>query len=158
MTISYRLGVVAEDSKRWPHPPGCRCQRLAHNPHEAYEAAAEENAAEDEWGRATTGTGRPSRPRRRMGARARQKRRLPNRPGPAGIARLPPHARRCRRELRTERAPHRRRARGAPRARSSSSTGTTCPTAPCSCVLSRGFEQKEHRKLGSLSIGSAHAF
>ena len=26
------------------------------------------------------------------------------------------------------------------------------------CVLSRGFEQKEHRKLGSLSIGSAHAF
>lgn len=26
------------------------------------------------------------------------------------------------------------------------------------CVSSRGFEQKEHRKLGSLSIGSAHAF
>ena len=27
-----------------------------------------------------------------------------------------------------------------------------------SCVSSRGFEQKEHRKLSSLSIGSAHAF
>ena len=27
-----------------------------------------------------------------------------------------------------------------------------------SCVSSRGFEQKEHRKLNSLSIGSAHAF
>lgn len=26
------------------------------------------------------------------------------------------------------------------------------------CVSSRGFEQKEHRKLSSLSIGSAHAF
>ena len=26
------------------------------------------------------------------------------------------------------------------------------------CVSSRGFEQKEHRKLGSLSIGGAHAF
>ena len=26
------------------------------------------------------------------------------------------------------------------------------------CVSSRGFEQKEHRKLNSLSIGSAHAF
>lgn len=26
------------------------------------------------------------------------------------------------------------------------------------CVSSREFEQKEHRKLGSLSIGSAHAF
>ncbi|MZH76492.1 hypothetical protein, partial [Collinsella aerofaciens] len=25
------------------------------------------------------------------------------------------------------------------------------------CVSSRGFEQKEHRKLSSLSIGSAHA-
>ena len=29
---------------------------------------------------------------------------------------------------------------------------------PMSCVSSRGFEQKEHRKLNSLSIGSAHAF
>ena len=27
-----------------------------------------------------------------------------------------------------------------------------------SCVSSRGFEQKEHRKLSSRSIGSAHAF
>lgn len=27
-----------------------------------------------------------------------------------------------------------------------------------SCVSSRGFEQKDHRKLSSLSIGSAHAF
>lgn len=27
-----------------------------------------------------------------------------------------------------------------------------------SCVSSRGLEQKEHRKLSSLSIGSAHAF
>lgn len=26
------------------------------------------------------------------------------------------------------------------------------------CVSSRGLEQKEHRKLSSLSIGSAHAF
>lgn len=26
------------------------------------------------------------------------------------------------------------------------------------CVSSRGFEQKEHRKLSSRSIGSAHAF
>ena len=26
------------------------------------------------------------------------------------------------------------------------------------CVSSRGFEQKEHRKLSSLSIGGAHAF
>ena len=26
------------------------------------------------------------------------------------------------------------------------------------CVSSRGFEQKEHRKLSSPSIGSAHAF
>ena len=26
------------------------------------------------------------------------------------------------------------------------------------CVSSRGFEQKEHRKLSSLSIGSTHAF
>ena len=26
------------------------------------------------------------------------------------------------------------------------------------CVSSRGFEQKEHRKLSSLSIGSAHVF
>ena len=26
------------------------------------------------------------------------------------------------------------------------------------CVSSRGFEQKDHRKLSSLSIGSAHAF
>ena len=26
------------------------------------------------------------------------------------------------------------------------------------CVSSRGFEQKEHRKLSGLSIGSAHAF
>ena len=26
------------------------------------------------------------------------------------------------------------------------------------CVSSRGFEQKEHRKLSSLSIGNAHAF
>ena len=26
------------------------------------------------------------------------------------------------------------------------------------CVSSREFEQKEHRKLGSLSIGSAHTF
>ena len=33
-------------------------------------------------------------------------------------------------------------------------TGTPAP----SCVSSRGFEQKEHRKLSSLSIGSAHAF
>ena len=30
--------------------------------------------------------------------------------------------------------------------------------APDVCVSSRGFEQKEHRKLSSLSIGSAHAF
>lgn len=31
--------------------------------------------------------------------------------------------------------------------------------APLSiCVSSRGFEQKEHRKLSRLSIGSAHAF
>lgn len=29
---------------------------------------------------------------------------------------------------------------------------------PACCVSSRGFEQKEHRKLSSLSIGSAHAF
>ena len=29
---------------------------------------------------------------------------------------------------------------------------------PGNCVSSRGFEQKEHRKLSSLSIGSAHAF
>lgn len=29
---------------------------------------------------------------------------------------------------------------------------------PYVCVSSRGFEQKEHRKLSSLSIGSAHAF
>lgn len=29
---------------------------------------------------------------------------------------------------------------------------------PANCVSSRGFEQKEHRKLSSLSIGSAHAF
>lgn len=29
---------------------------------------------------------------------------------------------------------------------------------PKNCVSSRGFEQKEHRKLSSLSIGSAHAF
>ena len=29
---------------------------------------------------------------------------------------------------------------------------------PRECVSSRGFEQKEHRKLSSLSIGSAHAF
>ena len=39
-----------------------------------------------------------------------------------------------------------------------------CPE-PCydrlvdlACVSSRGLEQKEHRKLSSLSIGSAHAF
>mgnify|MGYP003180810212 CR=1 FL=1 len=31
-------------------------------------------------------------------------------------------------------------------------TGARC------CVSSRGFEQKEHRKLSSRSIGSAHAF
>lgn len=37
--------------------------------------------------------GRPSRLRRRMGARAGHDRRLPDRPGPAGIARLLPHAR-----------------------------------------------------------------
>lgn len=30
--------------------------------------------------------------------------------------------------------------------------------ASVDCVSSRGFEQKEHRKLNSLSIGSAHAF
>ena len=30
--------------------------------------------------------------------------------------------------------------------------------ADAACVSSRGFEQKEHRKLSSLSIGSAHAF
>ena len=35
------------------------------------------------------------------------------------------------------------------------STATSIDT---SCVSSRGFEQKEHRKLSSLSIGSAHAF
>ena len=29
---------------------------------------------------------------------------------------------------------------------------------PHRCVSSRGFEQKDHRKLSSLSIGSAHAF
>lgn len=33
------------------------------------------------------------------------------------------------------------------------------PSVPrAECVSSRGFEQKEHRKLSSLSIGSAHAF
>ena len=31
-------------------------------------------------------------------------------------------------------------------------------TKRADCVSSRGFEQKEHRKLSSLSIGSAHAF
>ena len=30
-------------------------------------------------------------------------------------------------------------------------------TMKSNCVSSRGFEQKEHRKLSSLSIGSAHA-
>ncbi|RNM32510.1 hypothetical protein DMP05_09625 [Slackia isoflavoniconvertens] len=36
----------------------------------------------------------------------------------------------------------------------------TAPGMPSTkaCVSSRGFEQKEHRKLSSLSIGSAHAF
>ena len=32
------------------------------------------------------------------------------------------------------------------------------PADAAGCVSSRGFEQKEHRKLSSLSIGSAHAF
>ena len=32
------------------------------------------------------------------------------------------------------------------------------PSVRAECVSSRGFEQKEHRKLSSLSIGSAHAF
>lgn len=34
----------------------------------------------------------------------------------------------------------------------------TADPGPEPCVSSRGFEQKEHRKLSSLSIGSAHAF
>ena len=40
------------------------------------------------------------------------------------------------------------------------STGTsqTDPADANTCVSSRGFEQKEHRKLSSRSIGSAHAF
>lgn len=33
-----------------------------------------------------------------------------------------------------------------------------CQRVDLACVSSRGFEQIEHRKLGSLSIGSAHAF
>lgn len=33
-----------------------------------------------------------------------------------------------------------------------------CQRVDRACVSSRGFEQKEHRKLSSLSIGSAHAF
>lgn len=32
------------------------------------------------------------------------------------------------------------------------------PSVRAECVSSRGFEQKEHRNLSSLSIGSAHAF
>lgn len=32
------------------------------------------------------------------------------------------------------------------------------PRSVVMCVSSRGFEQKEHRKLSSLSIGGAHAF
>ena len=36
--------------------------------------------------------------------------------------------------------------------------GTSSYGAGLTCVSSRGFEQKEHRKLSSLSIGSAHAF
>ena len=39
-------------------------------------------------------------------------------------------------------------------------TGSVADPAPGrpTCVSSRGLEQKEHRNLSSLSIGSAHAF
>ena len=59
--------------------------------------------------------GRPSRLRRRMGARAGHDRRLPDRPGPARIARLLPHARRRRRKIRMGRSRHRRRLRAGSR-------------------------------------------
>lgn len=55
--------------------------------------------------------GRPSRLRRRLGARAGHDRRLPDRPGPARIARLLPHARRRRRKISVGRSLHRRRVR-----------------------------------------------
>lgn len=38
------------------------------------------------------------------------------------------------------------------------SMGGLTETLEEACVSSRGLEQKEHRKLSSLSIGSAHAF
>ena len=91
--------------------------------------------------------------RRRAQAQARRARRRRHRPvgslpAPGGVAALPRRLRPLPRgglhalPARLLRGPRRAAVRG----------------LGARCVSSRGFEQKEHRKLSSLSIGSAHAF